>query len=148
MVLQNAIHIAPGVQRGQLRRAELFPDHHAAKAADGFIVERVFENLPHFFKKSILCNLGENGNILCNILHMNVDLIGIGLILCCGGFHDGIKNSLLAGEVIVKRWRFDANGLGNLSHTDRIVSLRRKEFQRFIQYFLLGIFLPHLFTTL
>ena len=81
MVIQHPFHISFGIQCRQLRRTELLDGHHAAEPADRFIMERILEDLPHLFKECIGGDFREDGNILCRVLHMDVDLIGIRFIL-------------------------------------------------------------------
>ena len=143
MIRQHPLHILSGVQRGQLWRAELFQGHHAAETADGIIMEGIFEDLPHLFKQRVGGDLRKCRDVLRRILHMNVDLIGIRLILRRRGCYDGVKNGLLAWKVIVQRRRLDANRLCDLAHADGIIVLRGKQLQRLIQNLLLCIFLFH-----
>lgn len=60
-------------------------------------MEGVNKNLTHLFKERVLCDSGKGGNILRDILHMDIDFPCVRLVLLCRGFHDGIKNCLLVG---------------------------------------------------
>ena len=79
---------------------------------------------------------------------MDVDLIGIRLILHRCGFYDGIEDRLLARKVIIQRRRFNADCFCNLAYADGIVPLCGKQLQRPIQNSLLGILLFHIRTSL
>ena len=102
MIIQNASHITPGIQRRQFRRAELLKCHHPPESTDRFVVKRVLENLPYFLPKRVFGNLCESGNILRHALHVNVNLVCIHFILRRCRFDDRVKNSLFAGKVIIK----------------------------------------------
>ena len=65
VVVKNALHIPLCVKRCQFRRTELLNAHHAAEAADGFVVKRVFKYLPHLFKKRIRSDFQKIGMSLC-----------------------------------------------------------------------------------
>ena len=78
---------------------------------------------------------------------MNVDFSGVRLILCRRGFHDRVKNGPLAGKVVIKRGRLDADRPRDLAHADRIVSLLGKQLQRLFQNPLPCILLLHHFTS-
>ena len=143
MIRRHTLHIAPGIQRRQLRRTELLDGHHAPEATDGRIVKRILEDLPHLAEKRVLGDLRENRDVLRCVLHMDVDLVGIRFILRCRGFHNGIKNGLLARKVIVERGRLDPDRFGDLTHADGIVSPRGEQLQRLVQNFLPCIFLLH-----
>ena len=143
VVVKNAFHIPLCVKRCQFRRTELLNAHHAAEAADGFVVKRVFKYLPHLFKKRIRSDFRKNRNVSVHILYMYVDFIGIRLILCCRGFHYGVKDCLLAGKMIIQRRRFYADCFCDIAYADGIISFGSKQLQSLIQNFLLGVLLLH-----
>ena len=74
---------------------------------------------------------------------MDVDPVGIRLILRRRCLDDRVENGLLARKVIVERGSLDADRLRDLAHADRIIALRRKQPQRLVQNFLPGILLLH-----
>ena len=71
---------------------------------------------------------------------MDRDLSGVFLVVRRSCFQNRIKNRLLAGEMVVERRSLDADRFCNFTHADGIVSFGRKQFQRFFQNALLGIF--------
>lgn len=139
----HPLHIPPGVQRGQLRRAELLDGHHPAEAADSLIVEGVLEYLPHLFKQCVLGDLREYRDILGGILHMDVDPVGIPLVLKGGLLHDGVKDRLLAGKVVVKGRCFNTDGFGDLTYADGIISPGGEQLQRLFYDPFSGVLLLH-----
>ena len=107
-------------------------------------MQRILENLPHLVIQPICGNLSKNRNILPCVLHVDVNLVGIRLILRRSGFHNGVENCLLARKVVVKRRRLDADRRGNLPHADAVVAPRGEQLQRLVENFLLRVFLFHL----
>ena len=71
MVGDHPIHIAFGKQFGKLGGTELLQRHHPAELADGFIVQRIKENLSDFFNQQFLRDVREHRNILLGILYMD-----------------------------------------------------------------------------
>ena len=110
-------------------------------------MEGIEKYLPHLFKERVLADGGKHGDILRRILYVNVDGIGVLFILRGCGLHNGVKNSLLAGEMVVKGRRFNAYCFGDLTHADRVVTIGRKQLESLFQNLLLGIFLFHAFLT-
>ena len=106
-------------------------------------MERIFEYLPHLFEERAGGDLRKNGDVLLRVLYMDVDLVRIRFILRRRGFHNGVKNRLLAGKVIVEGRHLDAHRLCDLAHADGIIALRGKQLQGFVQNLLLRIFLLH-----
>lgn len=91
-------------------------------------MERILEDLPNLFKKSLFRDLRENRNILLHILYMNINLVGICLILRRCRLYNGIKNRLLTRKVVVvKGWCLDTNRFCDLSHTDGIIAFCQKQ---------------------
>ena len=140
MVGDHPIYIAFGKQFGKFGGTELLQRHHPAELADGFIVQGIKEDLSDFFHQQLLRDVGENRDILLGILYMDRDLSGVFLVVRRSCFQNRIENRLLAGEVVIQRGSLDADRFCNFTHADRIVSFGRKQFQRFFQNALLGIF--------
>ncbi len=86
-------------------------------------MQRIVKDLPHLFQQPLLRNGGELRYIPPHVLHMDGNFIGVLLILHGCGFHNGVKNGLLAGKMIVKRWRFDTHRACNLPHAYRVIAL-------------------------
>ena len=140
MVGDHPIYIAFGKQFGKFGGAELLQRHHPTELADGFIVQRIEENLSDFFNQQLLRDVRENRDVFLRILYMDRNLSGVFLVVCRSCLQNRIKNGLFTGEMIVQRGCLDADRLCNLAHTDGIVSFGRKQFQRLFQNALLGIF--------
>ena len=145
---KHPVHIAPGIQGGQLRRAKLLDGHHAAKAADLLIMEGVCKNLPHLLIKRVLGDLRKNRDIPARALHMDVEPAGVRLILRRRGLHNGVKNRLLARKMVIERGSPDAHRLCNFPHADRVIAAGGKKLQGLVQNSLLRVLLLHHRTPL
>ena len=143
VILRHALHIAPGIERRKLRRAELLKRHHPAEAADGLVVERVEKDLPDLFQQPVLRDAGKDGDILPRVLHVDVDPVGVRLILRGRRLHDRVKDGALAGKMVVERRGLDPHGRRDLADADRVVAMDREQLQCLGENFLPGILLLH-----
>ena len=67
--------------------------------------------------------MGEQCKVLFDILHMDGNFIRVFFVMGSSALHNGIKNGLFAGKVVVERGCLDANGLCNFPHADGIIPL-------------------------
>ena len=74
---------------------------------------------------------------------MDVDPVGVHLILRGRRFHDRVKDGALAGKMVVERRGLDPHGRRDLADADRVVAMDREQLQRLGENFLPGILLLH-----
>lgn len=124
-------------------RAELLVGHHPPEAADLPVVQGVVKDLLHPGQQRVLRDLREHRDVPGRVLHMDVDAPRVRLVLRRRVLHDGFKNGLLAGEMVVQRRGSDAHGPADVPHADGVVAPGGKQLQRLIQYPSLRILLLH-----
>ena len=75
VIVDYSVYVPPRKQRGEFGRAELLDREHFSEARNHGIVQGIFENLPHLFKKRGFGDLLEMRKILRRVLHVDIDSV-------------------------------------------------------------------------
>lgn len=78
VIVDYSVYVPPRKQRGEFGRAELLDREHFSEARNHGIVQGIFENLPHLFKKRGFGDLLEMRKILRRVLHVDIDSVRAG----------------------------------------------------------------------